>query len=203
MGDMTPQKHSAATPHDVDLSWFIRWVLITSVAAGVAPMLRVWLGGQTNTLVIAGVGAAVTYGAQAYELPHPLRGDWWRWVLYGVVGTAIGAYFVTDVIRVLLPLATVFGRATYTFGGILANTVLVVVAQWTVLRFYSRRAWVWLPVMLAGMVVTIWLYNVIPYLRLPRNEAFPILVNIIAGLPLNVAAGGGLWWLFRGEQSSD
>jgi hypothetical protein len=202
--DNQTQTGVEAPHYNADWSWFLRWMLITSVAAGAAPMVRAWLGDQRlPSLLIVGVGAAITYGAQAYELPHPLRREWFRWLAYGVVGAMVGSYFSGPVISFVFDVLDPFGRSSLTFALIAIPSTIPIILHWTTLRFYDPQARVWVYVMFAGLLVTTWLVSAFPTWGIVGGEMLPIVRNILWGLGLNVAAGGTLWWLFHHERTSE
>jgi len=209
------KKRAESTPYDADWTWFIRWMLITSVATGAAQWLRPWLGtliGDTLPIwraIAAIVSAAIIYGAQAYELPHPLRQERWRWLAYGVIGAAVGhlfsgppSTFLIQAIPSSVPFNLSIRIALIIF---LIQILPPALLHWTTLRHYASEAWVWFPALFAGTLFRGFFTDIL-MLNLGASLFIGLdllTLTMLAALGTNAASGLVLWWLFHDERRSE
>jgi hypothetical protein len=190
--------------------WLLHWLLVTSLAALIAPGLRLLLDSLTGfrgslyDITMTGVSAGLLYGAQAVALPAPLQGLRGRWLAYGVTGMVLGGEFGYPLVAPLFDLlpAVVPLRSTITY--VLMQALIPAVLHWTLLRSQVTRAWRWFPALVVGVVLVIPLtwasYLLRPWLT--SYEAYRVFTVFLMRLGPNLTVGAALWWLFHHERTS-
>ncbi len=211
-------KHATTNRHHVGWSWFIRWVLLVTLASAFSVTTRNWVLDADAAMrvlsLVSSVSIVVYFGAQAYELPYPVRHRMRAWFGLSLVATFVANLIYPWVFRVVysfgvgsLGVNSLLSIPIVTFVDSVITGLLVGGAQAHILRAYLREPWRWIIVLIAcgiGRVLLFRLVLRVPWFGIALSDEVGLFIVQLVPSAINAALlGAALWYALENERIAD